>query len=204
MSTDEPASEGALAAVTAWPVSIGQAARLSGISPKMLRHYESLSLLGAVHRTENNYRQYSLADVHTLLDIYEHMVLLDDQTLEVFCHLDYDGPHATVLSRRGQRAELTVIPKIERAVAIRAPRWTPVESIRVRVGGDLVHPVYAGHFARLGRQPAGTRIVMEYDLPERRTRETDLGSPYEIAWRGDEVTGVRPNTTLYPFYPELR
>ncbi|HNU98402.1 MAG TPA: hypothetical protein PKK20_00500 [Verrucomicrobiota bacterium] len=144
------------------------------------------------------------ADVHTLLDIYEHMVLLDDQTLEVFCHLDYDGPHATVLSRRGQRAELTVIPKIERAVAIRAPRWTPVESIRVRVGGDLVHPVYAGHFARLGRQPAGTRIVMEYDLPERRTRETDLGSPYEIAWRGDEVTGVRPNTTLYPFYPELR
>lgn len=49
-----------------WPVSIGQAARLSGISPKMLRHYESLGLLGAVHRTESNYRQYSLADVHTL------------------------------------------------------------------------------------------------------------------------------------------
>ena len=66
MSTAEPASEGALAAVTAWPVNIGQAARLGGISPKMLRHYELLNLLGAVHRTESNYRQYSLADVHTL------------------------------------------------------------------------------------------------------------------------------------------
>jgi MerR family copper efflux transcriptional regulator len=66
MSTAEPESEDALAAVTAWPVNIGQAARLSGISPKMLRHYESLNLLGAVHRTESNYRQYSLADVHTL------------------------------------------------------------------------------------------------------------------------------------------
>jgi Cu(I)-responsive transcriptional regulator len=50
----------------AWPVSIGQAAQLSGISPKMLRHYESLGLLGALPRTEGNYRQYAEADVHTL------------------------------------------------------------------------------------------------------------------------------------------
>ena len=49
-----------------WPVNIGQAAQLSGISPKMLRHYENLGLLGAVHRTEGNYRQYAEADVHTL------------------------------------------------------------------------------------------------------------------------------------------
>jgi Cu(I)-responsive transcriptional regulator len=55
-----------LEAVTAWPVNIGTAARLSGISSKMLRHYEALGLLGAVARTDSNYRQYSLADVHTL------------------------------------------------------------------------------------------------------------------------------------------
>ena len=59
-------AESALDAVAHWPVNIGQAALLSGISPKMLRHYESLELLGEVVRTENNYRQYSLADVHTL------------------------------------------------------------------------------------------------------------------------------------------
>lgn len=49
-----------------WPVPIGAAARLSGISPKMLRHYESLGLLGDVHRTDSNYRQYGETDVHTL------------------------------------------------------------------------------------------------------------------------------------------
>ena len=58
--------EASLDAVSSWPVSIGQAARLSGISPKMLRHYEAQGLLGEVVRTESNYRQYSLADVHTL------------------------------------------------------------------------------------------------------------------------------------------
>ncbi|HSX94738.1 MAG TPA: Cu(I)-responsive transcriptional regulator [Hydrogenophaga sp.] len=51
---------------TIWPVNIGQAAQLSGISPKMLRHYEGLGLLGAVRRTDSNYRQYAETDVHTL------------------------------------------------------------------------------------------------------------------------------------------
>ncbi len=53
-------------ATPGWPVSIGVAAELSGISPKMLRHYESLGLLGDVARTGSNYRQYSENDVHTL------------------------------------------------------------------------------------------------------------------------------------------
>ena len=49
-----------------WPVNIGAAARLSGVSAKMVRHYESLGLLPAVNRTDAGYRQYSEAEVHTL------------------------------------------------------------------------------------------------------------------------------------------
>jgi len=47
-------------------VNIGQAAALSGVSAKMLRHYESLGLLGRVTRTDSGYRQYAASDVHTL------------------------------------------------------------------------------------------------------------------------------------------
>ena len=50
----------------AWPVNIGTAARLSGVSAKMVRHYESLGLLPAVHRTDAGYRQYTESEVHTL------------------------------------------------------------------------------------------------------------------------------------------
>lgn len=48
------------------PFNIGEAAARSGVSPKMLRHYESLGLLPAIARTESGYRQYSERDVHTL------------------------------------------------------------------------------------------------------------------------------------------
>lgn len=57
---------GTAAEEATWPVTIGQAAQRSGISPKMLRYYEGLGLLGGVSRTEGNYRQYGEAEVHTL------------------------------------------------------------------------------------------------------------------------------------------
>ena len=47
-------------------VHIGEAARASGVSAKMVRHYEALGLLGSVARTEAGYRLYTPADVHTL------------------------------------------------------------------------------------------------------------------------------------------
>ncbi len=53
-------------AAIAWPVNIGTAARLSGVSAKMVRHYESLGLLPLVARTDSGYRQYSEPEAHTL------------------------------------------------------------------------------------------------------------------------------------------
>ncbi len=47
-------------------MNIGEAARLSGVSAKMVRHYESLGLLPGVPRTDSGYRQYDQAQVHTL------------------------------------------------------------------------------------------------------------------------------------------
>jgi Cu(I)-responsive transcriptional regulator len=47
-------------------MNIGQAAKLSGVSAKMIRHYESLGLLPKASRTQSGYRQYGANDVHTL------------------------------------------------------------------------------------------------------------------------------------------
>jgi Cu(I)-responsive transcriptional regulator len=47
-------------------VDIGRAAKASGVSVKMIRHYEAIGLLRNVARTYANYRVYGDRDVHTL------------------------------------------------------------------------------------------------------------------------------------------
>ena len=46
--------------------NIGQAAARSGVSAKMVRHYESLGLLPRIVRTAAGYRQYTDNEVHAL------------------------------------------------------------------------------------------------------------------------------------------
>ncbi|MBL8265455.1 Cu(I)-responsive transcriptional regulator [Steroidobacter sp.] len=46
--------------------SIGRAAELSGVTPKMIRHYEALELIPKAARTAGDYRVYTGTDIHTL------------------------------------------------------------------------------------------------------------------------------------------
>jgi hypothetical protein len=142
------------------------------------------------------------ADVHTLVDIYKHVVASAGGALYVLFHFDYEDPRIQVVCRRGKTAQLSATPKIAASVALRVPIWTPRDSVRVRIDNKTYRPVFAGQFAWTGKVPAGTHVEMQYALPERRAKEKDLGAEYEIFWRGDDVVGVRPNTSFYPFYPD--
>jgi Cu(I)-responsive transcriptional regulator len=47
-------------------LTIGEAADASGVSAKMIRHYEEIGLIPKAARTQSGYRHYREADIHVL------------------------------------------------------------------------------------------------------------------------------------------
>jgi len=52
--------------MNAMQMNIGETARHSGVSAKMIRHYEEIGLIPKAVRSYSGYRTYSAVDVHTL------------------------------------------------------------------------------------------------------------------------------------------
>ncbi len=115
---------------------IGEAARASGVSAKMVRYYEQIRLIPAASRTEGGYRVYSGADVETLRFIRRARDLgLSIERIRVLVGLWQGGRP----SREVKRVALAHVAELEARIAeLSAMRGTLQQLADACAGDDGV------------------------------------------------------------------
>ncbi|OAR24006.1 MerR family transcriptional regulator [Streptomyces sp. ERV7] len=111
---------------------IGEVARRSGVSARMLRHYESLGLVRPSGRTGSNYREYSGGDIQRIFQI-ESLRSLGLSLREIGRALDDPGftPSALVgdlirQTRERIAAETELLTRLSRIDAAEPGGWKDV------------------------------------------------------------------------------
>ena len=143
------------------------------------------------------------AVAHSLVDVYHNIAVATDAGLIIHLHFNKEDERVRVRSERGDATTLTVETKVDSAVFIRVPGWTPDDSVRLRVNAKKVPVHLVGRYAYVAAQGTPSTIEMRYALPTKRTLETTEGIDFTLDWRGDEVVGICPNTDFFPFYPTI-
>ena len=140
------------------------------------------------------------ANVHTLCDIYRHVVETTASGLLVNLHFDYQDSQVTMEMERRRNASLYLWPRTTGRVLIRMPAWTPSESTRLGLSGTPLELSWVGSLLLTIPRSVGDLVEVRYDLPVTTSTEQTDGQTYRLTWRGDEVVGISPNTDFLPFY----
>jgi len=115
-------------------LNIGDAARASGVTAKMIRHYESIGLVKEPRRTEAGYRLYSEQDVRVLQFIHRGRALgfSLDQIRDLLAL--WEDKHRASADVRAMA--LAHIAELDRKIAEMAAMRRTLESLAASCHGD--------------------------------------------------------------------
>lgn len=112
---------------------IGEAARASGVSAKMVRYYEQIGLIAAAVRTEGGYRTYTSADVEMLRFIRRARDLgLSIERIRVLVGLWQGGRP----SREVKRVALAHVAELEARIAALSAMCGTLQGLADACAGD--------------------------------------------------------------------
>ena len=110
-------------------MNIGQAAKATGVSAKMIRYYEDIGLLAKVGRRESGYRDYAPADLHRLSFVRRARLLaFPIERIRVLLALWTDRERSNADVRAVALSQITELEKQEAAL------HTMIATLRELVG----------------------------------------------------------------------
>jgi hypothetical protein len=137
--------------------------------------------------------------LQALCDVYNHIAYTTDDETYLVYHFDYQNDKISVESKREDKAEIKITIKDNTSLNVRIPSWAT--NVVVKVNGTQRTVQQDDIYAAIGQVNKDDVVVVTFDLPEKTTYETHInGVTYQLRWKGDEITGVSPNSNFMSYY----
>ena len=141
---------------------------------------------------------FTAAALHSLLELYQRAVDIDDRSVRVNFHFDYERPDTSVECTRGDsEARIDIRNGTGKDLFIRIPGWTPEASLRLFVNDKPQEVVLREGFASVSGGGNQTRVQFHFALPESEGQEQwrDSSATQDsitFHWLADEIHSVDP------------
>lgn len=125
--------------------------------------------------------------------------------VRVNLNMSKSNDDAEVKSWRDDEGKVEVtLKKKAGTVRVRLPEWESGKGVNLSVGGaPRSFEVKDGYLECPDVRP-GEKVILEYDLPAKKTRENVGGIDYDITWKGDTITSLVNTTDYEPLLPRYQ
>jgi len=154
---------------------------------------------------------FTAAALHSLLELYQRAVEIDDRSIRINFHFNCERPDLSVeCMRDGSERRVDIRNDTGMDLLVRIPGWAPASSVRLFVNDKPLEATTRGSFARIPGDGRPSRVRLHFSLPVHQNQEErrDASATQGLVtfhWIGDEIRKVDPfGRYLEPFPAECR
>jgi len=137
--------------------------------------------------------------VHAMSECYRQRVNIRDRACTVNLLFDYDDDSIRIKSGLPLEGRIAFeVKKPLDQLRIRVPDWVQSGNLQVQVNGQPKPVPLAGIYLELGGLQAGDAVVVLFDVPCRREKETVDGIGYTTTWIGNQIMEILPRGEVSP------
>ena len=131
---------------------------------------------------------------------WKHAIRYENGTAHVNLMLSRRSEWLDTMSYQPFEGRVGILAHKPVTVMVRMPSWINLRETRVTMDGAAVQPAWVSSHLRIDGARPGSRIEIEFPIPERQTEEEIGGRTYRLTWRGITLMKIEPPGEVYPIF----
>lgn len=131
---------------------------------------------------------------------WKHAIQYENGTAHVNLMMTRRSEWLDMVSYRPFEGRSSILVRKPVTVMVRMPGWINLRETRVTIDGAPAQPAWISSHLRIDDARPGSRIDIEFPIPERQTEEEIGGRTYRLTWRGITLMKIEPPGEIYPIF----